>query len=150
MRKIVKEGKAKQANLALEFHEFYTKFHHCPGTHVLVPGERNMPRKPSEHTRKEAAAVPALAFSATCSVCGQSGKLKEMRENICDSKTFPGHPARAQIMREARAAWKEILDGRRRAKVHRFNNAELHLNPSLLAFCATDGPRIGEARHPGP
>ena len=151
LQNIFKDGQLKRQDLALEFHEHYTKYHRPVGAHLLVPGARDFPRRPSELSAATAAAKPVLAVSAHCSGCFKAGRLDAMRLCVCPKGNPPcSKEVLKQSMREANASWKEVMDARRHKKALKYSVATSYRNPALLAFCATAGPRIGEASHPGP
>ena len=150
LQKIVQDAQDKRQDLAVEFHDFYTNFHRPLGAHLLVPGERNFPRRPSEMSAATAAKAPVLALSATCSVCNQAGRLDAMRLTICDPESSCCKRILLQSLRDAKHAWKEITDDRRKEKRQRFANGAYYKSTALVPFCATNGARIGEAARPGP
>ena len=51
LQRIVKDAQLKRQDLALEFHEHYTKYHRPVGAHLLVPGARDFPRTLCSHCR---------------------------------------------------------------------------------------------------
>ena len=144
MRNIVKKAHLVSQDLALQFHQFYNDHHRPAGAHDLAPGERNVPRRPSETSSS------ILALSATCRICGEMGRLDAMPKTVCDHSSACSKRVILQTLREARAAWKE-KEQQRVATKRREHGRRLGVtSPALLAFCASDGPRVGEASHPGP
>ena len=144
MQNIAKLSHARLPDLALQFHQFYTEFHRPAGVHDLVPGDRNLPRRPSETTST------ILALSASCRLCGKSGRLDDMRKYPCHHSSPSSRKALLQSLRDARAAWKEAQK-QRMTKKQRDHRRRLGVKSlALLAFCSSSGPRVGEASHPGP
>ena len=144
MQHVAKMSHARLPDLALQFHQFYNEHHRPVGAHDLVPGERNLPRRPSETSSS------ILALSATCRICSVTGRLDAMRKTVCDHSSPCSKRILLQTLRDARAAWKEAEKQRVTMK-RRDHRRRLGVkSPSLLAFCSSSGPRVGEASHPGP